>query len=430
MGRSHLDCWLAGRMGRDATPTRPELRAWLLERLRELVDHARRGSPFYARHFADVSGADISSLEDFARLPEISPELLQTTPDALLSVSRSEIERVVTLSSSGTTGEPKRIFHTAADLEATVDFFGWGMANMVEPGGTALVLLPGERPGGVGRLLGEALARHGSRVVAIGELTDAGAAVERCLAEKAACVVGSPAHVNLLAHAWAARGLPKGGIRSALLCWDVIPDAVRASVAERLGCRVFRHWGMIETGLGGAVECAPGSGMHLRETDVFVEIVDPRTGALLPDGEFGDMVVTTPLKMGMPIIRYRTGDVGRILPGACGCGSPLRRLDPLVRRRRDGVTLASGSLTLRELNEILYGLPGVADFAARLEGDTLRVTVCGSEPADAVLAALKGAPAVAGGLVQGTLKVDIENRHDAAPAVPGLAKRRITTGVA
>jgi phenylacetate-coenzyme A ligase PaaK-like adenylate-forming protein len=417
-------------MDRDTVPTVPELRAWQLDRLRELVDHARRGSPFYNRHFADACGADLDSLEAFSRLPVITPEQLRTNPDALLSVSRDDIERVVTLSSSGTTGEPKRIFHTADDLEATVDFFSWGMANMVEPGGTALVLLPGTRPGGVGQLLDEALSRHGSRAVAFGELTDAEAVVDRCLAEKAACVVGSPAHVNLLAHAWEARGLPKGVIGSALLCWDVIPDAVRASVAERLGCRVFRHWGMIETGLGGAVECAPGSGMHLRETDVYVEIVDPRTGALLPDGEFGDMVVTTPLKLGMPLIRYRTGDVGRILAGPCpcGCGSPLRRLDPLVRRRHDAVPLQSGLLALRELNEILYGVPGVADFAARLTGDTLHLTVCGDAPAETVLAALEGLPAAAQGLAAGTLRVDIENRRGAAPAVPGLNKRRIVIG--
>lgn len=430
MSLSNLDRWLAGRMGREAVPTRPELNAWLLERLKELVDHARRGSPYYARHLAGVDTANLTSLDDFSHLPMIEPELLRTNPDSLLSVSRDEIERVVTLSSSGTTGTPKRIFHTTADLEATRDFFSWGMANMVEPGGTVLVLLPGARPGGVGRLLGDALERQGSRAVTHGELTDAGAAVDQCLSENVSCVVGSPAHVNLLAHAWSVRGLPGNVIRSALLCWDIIPDAVCAGVADLLGCRVYRHWGMIETGLGGAVECVPGSGMHLRETDVFVEIVDPHTGRLLPDGVFGDMVVTTPLKRGMPIIRYHTGDVGRILPGRCDCGSPLRRLDPLVRRRRDGVPLSSGILTLRELNEALYAVPGVADFVARLKGYTLHLTVCGDGRADAILEALKRLPAVAGGLADGSLNVDIENKHGAGPAVPGLGKRRIEIGVA
>ena len=428
MARAPLDCWLAGRMGRDTVPSRAELRGWLLGRLRALVDHARRGSPFYARHLAGVRGADLDGLDGFSRLPVITPDQLRDNPDALLSVSRDDIERVVTLSSSGTTGEPKRIFHTGDDIEATVDFFGWGMTNMVEPGGVVLVLLPGARPGGVGQLLGEALSRHGARGIAHGEMTDADAAVDQCLEENVSCVVGSPAHVNLLAHAWAARGLPEGVIRSALLCWDVIPDAVCANVAGLLGCRVFRHWGMIETGLGGAVECAPGSGMHLRETDVYVEIVDPGTGDLLPDGEYGDMVVTTPLKMGMPLIRYRTGDVGRILAGECACGSPLRRLDPLVRRRGEGVPLPSGFLALRELNEIMYGVPGVADFAARLEDGALCLTVCGDAAGEAVLAGLRNLPAVARGLADKTLRVVIQYNHRAAPAVAGLDKRRILIG--
>ncbi|WP_272700707.1 DVU_1553 family AMP-dependent CoA ligase [Desulfovibrio sp. Fe33] len=428
MDSANLDRWLAGRMGRDTIPSVRELRDWQLRRLRDLVDHAKIGSPFYARHLNGIRGADLDSLEAFSRLPEIGPKELRSDPDALLSVSRDDIERVVTLSSSGTTGEPKRIFHTADDLEATTDFFGWGMSNMVGPGEAALILLPGARPGGVGRLLDEALSRHGSRAVSHGEMTDADAAVSQCLAEKASCIVGSPAHVNLFAHAWTARGLPRGVIRSALLCWDVIPEAVCLNVAERLGCGVFRHWGMIETGLGGAVECSPGSGMHLRETDVFLEIVDPYTGRLLPDGEFGDMVVTTPLKMGMPLIRYRTGDVGRILPGDCGCGSPLRRLDPLVRRRRGGVVSASGILSLWELNEVVYGTPGVADFAAWLDGGTLRLVVCGNASCEAVSQALGTLPAVANGLAAGTLRVDIENKNGVAPAVPGLDKRRIAIG--
>jgi phenylacetate-coenzyme A ligase PaaK-like adenylate-forming protein len=428
MNSSNLDRWLAGRMGRDTVPSRRELRDWQLRRLREMVDHAKLGSPFYARHLADFRGADLDTLEAFSRLPEIGPEQLRSDPDALLSVSRDDIERVVTLSSSGTTGEPKRIFHTADDLEATTDFFGWGMSNMVGPGETALVLLPGARPGGVGQLLDEALSRHGSRAVSHGEMSDADAAVDQCLAEKAVCVVGSPAHVNLFAHAWTARGLPRDVIRSVLLCWDVIPDAVCSNVAGRLGCAVFRHWGMIETGLGGAVECAPGSGMHLRETDVFVEIVDPETGRLLPDGEFGDMVVSTPLKKGMPLIRYRTGDVGRILPRDCDCGSPLRRLDPLVRRRRGGVASVSGVFSLWELNEVMYGVPGVADFAARLNNGTLRLVVCGDASFEAISDALGTLPAVAGGLAAGTLRVDIENKHGVAPAVSGLDKRRIEIG--
>ncbi len=407
---------------------RNHLDRWLLERLRALVVHARANGPFYARHLSGVDPASIRSLNDFSRLPAISSDDLRSHGERMLCVSQDDVARVVTLQSSGTTGEPKRVFHTGDDLEATTDFFDWGMRNMVEPGQAVFVLLPGERPGGVGRLLGEALSRSGVRDVACGVLEDARATVERIRAQRADCLVGPPAHINLLAREWERRELPKGEIKSVLLCWDSVPDAVRRNAERAFGCRVFRHWGMIETGLGGAVECSPGSGMHLRETDVYLEIVDPETGRLVPDGEFGEMVVTTPLKYGMPLIRYRTGDRGRIMPGACACGSPLRRLDSRVRRLRSGVDAGGGALRIGDLSDALYGVPGLGDFSARLHGRTLHMLVCGDHGAgERANDALASLPVVRRALDQGDLHIEITTRNDAVPAVPGLAKRRIET---
>ena len=431
MAVSNLDRWLVRRMqwDRETPPTPEQVRDWQIARLGEIVAYARQNSPFYVRHLRGIGDSAIGSLEEFSRLPMITPDHLRTTPEQLLCVSRDEIARVVTLTSSGTTGPPKRIFHTAEDLEATVDYFGWGMSNLVGPGQTALVLMPGDRPGGVGRLLVDALARTSARAVPHGTMEKADAALDQCRAQGAECLVGSAAHVNLLAHAWEKRGLPAGKIRSVLLCWDAAPVAVVRNLERIFGCRVFRHWGMIETGLGGAVECAPGSGMHLRETDVFVEIIDPETGVGLPDGEFGEMAVTTPLRRGMPLIRYRTGDMGRILTGKCACGSPLRRLDPQVHRRGDGVDVGAGLLTLRELNEVLYSVHGLEDFAASFQEGTLRVAACGGQDlAKHVRAALEAMPVVKQGLAAGTLDIDIAIRNDGAPAIPGLGKRRIQTG--
>ncbi|AMK12078.1 DVU_1553 family AMP-dependent CoA ligase [Pseudodesulfovibrio indicus] len=432
------DLWLSRRMGLadGAIPSRAEFEAWLADRLAELVDHARANSPFYARHLDGFDGASLRSLDDFSKLPMITPDLLGAAPERLLCVSQDEIARVVTLTSSGTTGIPKRVFHTGEDLAATTEFFSRGMANMLGAGETALVFLPGERPGGVGRLLDEALSRFGARAETFGPLEDADAALDRCLDLGATCVVGSPAHLNLLALAYARRGPTHGPIRSALLCWDTVPDAVVRNVAGIPGCRPFRHWGMIETGLGGGVECAPGSGMHLREADVYVEIADQDTGRLLPDGEFGEMVVTTPLRRGMPLIRYRTGDVGRILAGECVCGSPLKRLDPQVRRVGDGVELGAGVLRLDELNELLYGLPGVGDFAARFDPrfearratNRLSLTICGQVEREDVFAALRTLPGVAASLDCGALELEIQLRDGRRPAIPGLGKRRLDTG--
>ena len=198
-------------------------------------------------------------------------------------------------------------------------------------------------------------------------------------------------------------------------------------VTRIFGCTVLRHWGMIETCLGGAVECTHGSGMHLREPDVFLEIIDSATGRLLPDGEFGEMVVSTPLKRGMPFIRYRTGDIGRILPGDCMCGSPLRRLDPCVRREGDECETLCGPVRLGEVNEALYDVPGLFDFAARLDNGVLHVVACGTsqELAERVEKALELIPVIAKGLESEHLELDISIRSALAPAVPGLGKRRL-----
>ncbi|WP_319543279.1 DVU_1553 family AMP-dependent CoA ligase [uncultured Pseudodesulfovibrio sp.] len=424
-----LDQWLVRRMKwrKNAPPTARDIRQWQLARLRDLVTHAQVNSPFYARHLAGIDALDIQSVEAYSRLPMMTSEDIRAGGEHLLCVSQDEIARVVTLTTSGTTGQPKRIFHTAEDLDATVDYFGWGMRNLVESGQTALVLMPGDRPGGVGRLLIDALDRIGVRAVTHGVMDDVDSALDQCLAEDARCIVGSSAHVNMLANAWEKRRLPFGRIQSVLLCWDAAPNAVAFTVERIFGCRVLCHWGMIETGLGGAVECAPHSGMHLRETDVFMEIVDPETGTALPEGLFGEMVVSTPLRLGMPLIRYRTGDMGRIIPDLCDCKSPLRRLDTQIFRREDGVTVGAGLLTLRELNEVLYGVPGLEDFGVWCVDGRLRVMACGDQGVlpGLVQGALEAMPVVEQGIEEGLLSLDIIIKDDGTPAVPGLGKRSI-----
>jgi len=416
-----LDELLVHRMARGVSgaPSREALQAWQLERLRETVRHAREWSPFYVRHLDGVDDSNLCTVDDFSRLPFLNASVLREKPEQLLCVSQDEIARVVTLTSSGTTGQPKRIFYTEDDLEATREFFHRGFLNIVGSGETVLILMPGDRPDSVGRLLVDALGRGGIPAVAHGIMDDAVAALHHCREVDAQCVVGPASHVNAMACASEALGL-KLEIRSVLLCWDAVPDAVVANVERIWGCRVFRHWGMIETGLGGAVECAPGSGMHLRESDIYLEIIHPQSGELLPDGESGEMVVTTLLRRGMPLIRYRTGDMGCILPGKCSCGSPLRRLDANVCRNSGGIEVGEASFGLTDLNEKLFSVTGLADFSAKLKSGTLHITACGHgddllERVHAALGALEGID----------LNLEIQINPGFGPIGKGLGKRQI-----
>lgn len=94
----------------------------------------------------------------------------------------------------------------------------------------------------------------------------------------------------------------------------------------------FDHWGMTETGYGGAVECSGHQGCHIRELDLHIEIIDPVTTEPLSDGQWGEIVVTTLTRTGQVLIRYRTQDISRIIPGPCPCGSVIRRLDTIAGR--------------------------------------------------------------------------------------------------
>ena len=137
-------------------------------------------------------------------------------------------------------------------------------------------------------------------------------------------------------------------------------------MSDAFDCPVFRHFGMAETGYGAAVECERHRGLHIREADLLFEIVD-ETGKKLPDGEWGEVVVTTLTRRGMPLIRYKTGDLGRFLPGLCGCGSVLKRIE--VRGRLGNVLhLPTGNVHLSELDDVLDPLPWLSGFEVATEG--------------------------------------------------------------
>lgn len=418
-----------GWVGVEKIPTREQLQEWQLERLIEVVAYAQKNSAYYADHLGDIDPSTMTSFEDFAQIPCLTQEILRNEPEHLLCVPQKDVGPMVTLSSSGTTGKPKRTFHTSEEMQATVDYFTSAMSGLVAEGEVAFVLMPEDGPGNVGRLLKEAVDRFGAQVVTHGILEDVDAAIDHCLETKASCIVGTPAHLNVMSMGWEQRGLIPHNINSVLLCWDAVPGPVVHRVERVLGCSVYRHWGMVETGLGGAVECEPHSGMHLRETDVFVEIVRAGTCTPCPDGEFGEIVITTPMRRGMPLIRYRTGDMGRIIPGECFCGSPLRRLDTQIRRMSDSVDLAGVDLSLFDLNEALYGVEGLADFSVEYSRGTLRVFACGlgHDLSEYIRNALLRETQVGKADAEGAIKLEIVVRQGCATVGEGLGKRRIRT---
>jgi len=322
--RSPLDAWLAARTGLSG-PEPEALARWQMAALRRTLAWAREVCPFHARRLAGVDPDGLDAPEDLAGLPRMAAGDLAAP--GLLAVSQDAVARVVSLDSSGSSGPAKRLFFSAADLSRTLDFFAVGMRTLCREGDAVLVLLPGRRENGVADLLARALPEFGARAVlppeglALAELPAFAASVG------VAVLVAAPAQLRRLL------GQPPfAGVRAALSSGEPLPEDLRAAVAAAWGCEVFDHWGMTETGYGGGVECAAHAGYHLREADLLVEVADPRTGAPLPPGKTGEILVTTLGPRALPLLRYRTGDAAAWLPGPCPCGSALRRLGPVRGR--------------------------------------------------------------------------------------------------
>ena len=327
-----LDAWLAEKCGAGTENLAEAVREEQLARLRAQLDYARTRSRFYHEHLKGISGQSFS-WADLSGLPFTTARDLHDWK-RFLCVSQDGVERVVTIQSSGTSGPPKRLAFSRADLAATKDFFQIGMTQLVHNGDRVLALWPGaQRPYGVSALLREALGEKGVAVFS-GEPLAKPDSLRREMAKyNPHAIIAAPRQlaplVALLSPSLDIRRLALGGILSST---ETLPSELVHILQNRYGLLVLDHYGMTETGYGGGVECPAHDGYHLRELDIFFEIVDIESGMPLPDGEAGELVITTLAREAMPLIRYRTGDAASMLPGPCRCGSPLRRLSAIRGR--------------------------------------------------------------------------------------------------
>ncbi len=381
-----------------------------MRRLRAMIDYAKRHSPFYRDHLSAVESTAIRERADLALIPFTGQDMLRENPLLWLCVGQKEISRIVTLESSGTEGSPKRVFFTEEDQELTVDFFSHGMLTMVKPPALVMILMPGTRPGSIGDLLAKGLERQGIESRIHGPVASLCDAYEVLLASQPHCLVGIPNQVLALARYGESRGnVERKNIQSVLLSADYVPQALCREIERLWQCRVFSHYGMTEMGLGGGVECAARDGYHMREADLFIEIIDPETGVLLPDGEEGEVVFTTLTRKGMPLIRYRTGDLSRWRLEPCPCGAFLRRLAPVSGRNSGIMTLSGeGTISQPQLDEALFSIEGLMDFNAALEDGRLRLKVRGREKPDFAAIERKIRPILAAAAGKWELKIEWE----------------------
>lgn len=366
---SPLHTWIAAELGQAANAelNLASLRALQLERLNHTLAHASANSPFYKQQLQNGQACTLASLQNLTELPFTSADDLRQQGLQMLGVSQSAIERVVTLESSGTTGAAKRLYFTGEELARTQAFFRLGMGPYLAPGDRVLILLPGELPASAGNLLATALQPLEVDCQTEGIVTDPGRCATLLAEENFACVVGIPVQVlSVLRHPKASR-IARGRIRSVFLTSDYVPAALVAEIRRQWGCPAFNHYGMTELALTGGVECQALDGYHLREPDLYFEVVDPVDGRPLAIGETGEVVVTTLTRKGLPLIRYRTGDLARFVDGPCPCGSNLPRLSKLQGRIVQHLNIGAGQqLGMPLLDEVLFVIPGLLNYEAVL----------------------------------------------------------------
>lgn len=372
MTEKYLDIWTAGKLGVKPTElTRHSIDDYTVKQLRNVVTYTTANSSFYREKFKGFvpdgkdggSGAngicssegDADFLKWFRSLPFTTSEELRRRGMDFLCVRPGDISRIVTLHTGGSTGQPKRIYFTEADQQLTVDYFQNGMQLLVDSSDKILILMPAAYPGSIGKLLSKGLMNFGAKTVEYGlpqmsptmpeaeNKAEAGRLLKLIEDERVTSIVALPTHMRMLAETAVAceTGIAAGGTESAagkwrlknvLLSAEYVAEEDARFIESVFHCKVYEHYGMTEMGLGCAVSCGYGAGYHVRESDLYLEIIDPETGIPSEDGQMGEVVFTTLTRTGMPFIRYRTGDYSRWITEQCPCGSVLKRLDKVKPR--------------------------------------------------------------------------------------------------
>ena len=351
-------------------------------RLRAVVAQARK-APFYARILdeAGLSPEDIACPEDIRRLPFTSKDDLRAQyPDRLCCVPRADLVRMHC--SSGTTGSPVAICYTRKDVEAWADLMARSMfAAGIRREDTF------QNMSGYGLFTGGLGIHYGAE--RLGCMTiPAGAGNTRRQIKLIKDFGVTAVHILPSYALHVARQIEEEGedpralpLRIALVGAEPYTEETRRRIESMLDLRVYNSFGMSEmNGPGVGIECEAQSGLHIWEDAYILEIIDPETGRTLPDGEVGELVMTTLTREGMPLLRYRTHDLTRIIPGDCACGRRHRRIDRILGRSDDMFILKGVNIYPMQVEQVLMSFPEVGhNYLIRLEKqgllETLRVLV-------------------------------------------------------
>ena len=365
------------------TMSRDQLEALQLERLQQTVRHCMN-SPFYQQRFKElgITPDDIRTLDDVQKLPfTTKDDLREHYPFGLASVPLKDCVRLH--SSSGTTGNPTVVLHTQRDLDE------WAKAV------ARCLWMVGSRPddvfqnsAGYGMFTAGLGFQYGAEKVGMLTVPAAAGNTKRqikFIRDFGTTVLHAiPSYASRIYEVMREEGVdPRRDTQLRVLCIGAEPhsEEQRQRIEQQLGVKAYNSYGISEMmGPGVAFECPEQNGLHIWEDYFSVEIIDPVTLQPVPDGQLGELVLTTINREGMPLLRYRTRDLTRILPGECACGRHHKRLARLQGRSDDMIILKGVNIFPIQIEKILLGFPELGtDYLITLEtvesGDIMTVDV-------------------------------------------------------
>lgn len=314
---------------------------------------------YYGKKYRELGITDVTSQEAFEELPFSSKDDLRNAyPLGIQAVPDEEVVRIH--SSSGTTGKPVIIPYTAKDVDDWAIMFArcYETAGVTKKDRVHITPGYGLWTAGIGFQAGA--EKLGAMVIPMGS-GNTDKQLQMMIDLESTVLTATSSYALLLAEEIDKRGLKdKIHLKKGVFGSERWSEKKRKYIKEKLGIELYDIYGLTEIyGPGIGISCDAQNGMHYWDDYVYIEIIDPKTGKTLPDGEEGEIVITTLVKEGAPLIRFRTHDISRIIPGECPCGRKHPRLDIIKGRSDDMFKVHGVNMFPSQVEELLALVDGV-----------------------------------------------------------------------
>lgn len=332
-----------------------------LEMLRGIVKRVKNfDGNMYQKKLEGISAEDITTSAGFEKLPFTEKEELRDVyPLGIKAVSDEEIVRIH--SSSGTTGLPIIIPYTKKDVEDWAIMFERCYKTAGVTKNDRIHITPGYGlwTAGIGFQAG--CERLGAMAIPMGP-GNTEKQIKMMIDLESTVLCATSSYALLLAEEIEKKKVgDKIKLRKGIIGSERWGDKMRKRISDELGVGLYDIYGLTEIyGPGIGINCEADEPMHYWDDYIFLEIIDPKTGEVLPEGEIGEIVITTLQKEGAPLIRYRTHDLSRIVPGKCSCGMEFPRIDRIIGRSDDMVKVKGVNIYPGQIEDILRDVEGVS----------------------------------------------------------------------